>query len=330
MLASQSCRRSSADRSWRSSIVRPTYSATCTHPQWVAARRIPTRATMAATTPPDWNRSCQPPTSARATPPSSVAPVSTDPAATSRLCFALVTTGGSRSCSASGRLTRSSSSSRLSGATPSSATIPWLPSLIGLRLLDSKGLVALALGRSRLLVSTRGVDVVHCVLDPLVGLDVRDQGLDDLVAVVRHLLLQRVLDVLRDGVRVRVCLVEVHRRDVRADHVEGIGLHLHFGIVELVEGVLHLRLIATDHVLDRELADHEYVVLGLRLDVRVELLDLQAHAPGHLLHEGRLALKSRAGHANELAEPLDDGTLLLLYGEKEERHREVLSRCARY
>jgi hypothetical protein len=36
-------------------------------------------------------------------------------------------------------------------------------------------------------------------------------------------------------------------------------------------------------------------------------------------------LEARAGDADELAEPLDDGTLLLLDGEKEERHTAVLS-----
>ena len=125
---------------------------------------------------------------------------------------------------------------------------------------------------------------------------------------------------LGDRVRIGVCLVEVHRRDVRADHVEGIGLHLHLGVIELVEGVLDLVLVGADHVLDRELDHHEHVVLGLGLDIRVQLLDLQAHPAGHLLDERRLALQARSGDADELPEPLDDGAFLLLHGEKEKRH----------
>ena len=46
-----------------------------------------------------------------------------------------------------------------------------------------------------------------------------------------HLRVQRVLDVLGDRVRVGVRLVEVHARNVRADHVKRVGLHLHFGVV---------------------------------------------------------------------------------------------------
>ena len=134
--------------------------------------------------------------------------------------------------------------------------------------------------------------------------------------------MQRVLDVHGDRVRIRVGLVEVHARDVGAHHVEGIGLHLDLGVVELVVRVLDLLHFGPDLVLDRQLDMDENVVLGLGLDVRVELLDLEAHLARHPLDERRLALESRSADAYELAEPLDDRTFLLLDGEKEERQAD--------
>jgi len=108
---------------------------------------------------------------------------------------------------------------------------------------------------------------------------------------------------------------------VRADDVEGIRLHLHLGVVELVEGILDLLLVGSDHVLDRELDDHEHVVLGLGLDIGVELLHLKTHPAGHLLDKRGLALESGTGNANELPEALDDGAFLLLHREKEQGHK---------
>jgi hypothetical protein len=61
---------------------------------------------------------------------------------------------------------------------------------------------------------------------------------------------------------------------------------------------------------------NEDVVLGLRLDLRVDLLDLKAHEPGDLLDERSLRLQPRAGHPHELSEALDDCTLLLFDGEE--------------
>ena len=69
-----------------------------------------------------------------------------------------------------------------------------------------------------------------------------------------------------------------------------------------------LALLPAHHVLNCQLDHHEDVVLGLRLDVGVELLDLQAHPAGYLLDKRRLALQAGAGNSNELAEALDDGS----------------------
>ncbi len=123
--------------------------------------------------------------------------------------------------------------------------------LLAFGLLDRECLLRVALGARGDLVSLGGVDVVHRVLDPLVGLDVRHQRLDDLIAILRHLPVQSVLDVHGDSVGVRVRHVEIHARDVRADHIEGVGLHLDLGVLELVEGVLDLLGLGADLVLDR-------------------------------------------------------------------------------
>src|SRR5207302_1416952 len=86
------------------------------------------------------------------------------------------------------------------------------------------------------------------------------------------------------------------------------------------EGILDLLGIGADLVLDGQLDKHKHVVLGLSLDLRVQLLDLKAHPACDALHERRLALEPRSRDAHEFAEALDDRALLLLYGEKEERH----------
>ena len=107
---------------------------------------------------------------------------------------------------------------------------------------------------------------------------------------------------------------------MRADHVEGVGLHLHLGVVELVVGVLDLLVPDADLVLHGELDLDEHVVLGLRLDLRVQLLDLEAHPARHALDEWRLGLQAGPPHPHELPEALDDRALLLLDGEEEDRH----------
>jgi len=123
-----------------------------------------------------------------------------------------------------------------------------------------------------------------------------------------------------------VSWIEVHARDVRAHHVERVGLHLHLGVVELVVGVLHLLIVRAHLVLDGKLDPDEHVVLGLRLDLGVQLLDLEAHPAGHALDERRLGLQPGPGHAHELPESLHDRSLLLLDCEEKQRHLAPPSR----
>jgi len=124
----------------------------------------------------------------------------------------------------------------------------------------------------------------------------------------------------RDRVRIRVGLVEVHCRDVRANHVERVGLNLHLGVLELVIGVLNLLIARPDLVLHGELDVDEHVVLGLGLDLGVQLLDLQAHPARHSRDKWGLGLQPGSRDSHELPEPLDDGSLLLLDGEEKNRH----------
>ena len=194
--------------------------------------------------------------------------------------------------------------------------------LLALGLHDRQSLLGVALGGRRDLIALRRIDVVHRVLDPLVGLDVGDQRLDDLVAVLGHLAVQRVLDVHRDRVGVGVGLVQTHAGDVRPNDVERIGLDLDLRVVELVVRVLHLLGVGADLVLDGKLDADEDVVLRLRLDLGVELLDLQAHPSGDALDERRFGLQPRAAHAHELSEALDDRSLLLLDRKEKQWHRD--------
>jgi hypothetical protein len=56
------------------------------------------------------------------------------------------------------------------------------------------------------------------------------------------------------------------------------------------------------------------------VDLGVQLLDLKTHPAGHAFDERGLGLQARPRHPHELPEALDDGALLLLNGEKEDRH----------
>ena len=67
-----------------------------------------------------------------------------------------------------------------------------------------------------------------------------------------------------------------------------------------------------DHHADKD------VVLGLGLDLHIELLHSQIHRARDFLHERELEVQPRLGNPFEFAKPLDDGRGLLL-DHKEER-----------
>mmetsp|Transcript_12282 Transcript_12282/g.24366 ORF Transcript_12282/g.24366 Transcript_12282/m.24366 type:complete len:205 (-) Transcript_12282:8-622(-) len=146
-----------------------------------------------------------------------------------------------------------------------SAQVPCLGLSLGG--LDHADLVSVGLVHGGLLEALGGVDLVHGGLHALVGGEVGDETLHDLVAVLVHDLAQLQLDLVGDVLLALKGPVELHLGDGRPNHVEDVGADLLGGVGEAVEGIINL--LGEDAVLNRDSHLDENVVLRLGLTVHV-------------------------------------------------------------
>src|SRR5699024_5326010 len=98
---------------------------------------------------------------------------------------------------------------------------------------------------------------------------------------------------------------------------QDIGADLLLGVRQSVVGVGDVVLF--DDVLDGDRHGDEDVVLRLRLDVDLELLDAQEDRLARRLDKGHLEVQSRLRDLLELPEPFDDDVLLRLHREEQAR-----------
>jgi|GEM_PF-4247606 len=185
---------------------------------------------------------------------------------------------------------------------------------LGLSLGDHRDAIRFGDLRGRRTVALRGVDVVHRSLDARLRLDVGHERLDDLVAEVVHGLGELRLDGDGELVLLHEERVELDVGHLPAHDVEDEGLDLLLRILQLVVRVVDLG--GLHHVLHRDRENHEHVVLGLGLDLHVELLDTQLEAFRDLVDERDAQMEAGVRDAVELAQPLHDRHLLLLHDEK--------------
>src|SRR5699024_810615 len=150
-----------------------------------------------------------------------------------------------------------------------------------------------------------------------IGSDVRDERAHDLEPVAAHRLREPALDVLRDVVLRLEGRIQRQPRQRGADGVEDIGADLLLGVRQAVVGVGDVVLF--DDVLDGDRNGDEDVVLRLRLDVDLELLDAQRDRLARRLDQGHLEVQPRLRDLLELPEPFDDDVLLRLHREEQAR-----------
>jgi len=155
---------------------------------------------------------------------------------------------------------------------------------VRLRRLDHRHLLRLGLIRGGDAEALRGVDLVHRLLHCGVGFDVGDEGLDDGVPEVVHLVLQLRLQRLGDLVLGEEELVELVLRDLRPYVVEDVGVELLVGEGELVERLPDARVQHLEHDCHRH--DDEDVVPGLGLHLDVELPRAEGQPSGQPVAAG--------------------------------------------
>ena len=187
---------------------------------------------------------------------------------------------------------------------------------LGLRLSlgDALDLVRLGEGLCGDAVTLCGVDRVHRIAHLRIRGDVSDQAAHDLESVALHRFREPALDVLRDVVLRLERRVQGQARQSRSDGVEDVRADLLLGVRQLVVRIGDVVLF--DDVLDRDGNGDEDIVLRLRLDVDLELLNSQRDRPARRLDERHLRVQSRLRDLLELAEPLDDDVLLRLHREE--------------
>src|SRR5699024_3771081 len=119
---------------------------------------------------------------------------------------------------------------------------------------------------------------------------------------------------LRDVVLRLERSVQSQARQSRTNGVEDVRADLLLGVRQLVVRIGYVVLF--DDVLDGDGNRDEDVVLRLRLDVDLELLNSQRDRSARRLDERHLRVQSRLRDLLELAEPLDDDVLLRLHREE--------------
>src|SRR5699024_2854974 len=122
---------------------------------------------------------------------------------------------------------------------------------------------------------------------------------------------------LRDVVLRLERSVQSQARQSRTNGVEDVRADLLLGVRQLVVRIGYVVLF--DDVLDGDGNRDEDVVLRLRLDVDLELLDAQGDRLARRLDKGHLEVQSRLRDLLELPEPFDDDVLLRLHREEQAR-----------
>ena len=149
--------------------------------------------------------------------------------------------------------------------------------------------------------------LIHSIFHPLVGVEVGNERLEDLVSIPTHGLGKgslhgqgQVLLGLEDGIK-------LEGRKLGADHIVNVGGNLTGGIGQGVKGFKHL--FAEDLILHRHHGGNEYIIRRFGLHPNVELLDTEGESSDELLVGA--ADESQAGltEAAVFAKRLDDADL---------------------
>lgn len=189
---------------------------------------------------------------------------------------------------------------------------------LGLRRNDGLRLGSVGVVGRALEVVLRGDDVVHRLLNLLRQLDARNEGGHQHVAVVEHLGGNNLIDGVGDGVLLGEDLVERARRNLRAQRVGQVVLHLPHGILQRVEAAVDagiralLNVAVVNVILNRDVQLNSHVVRGLGVKRHVLVLGHEAHVVRDV-NEGKLHVEAGAGEPVKLAQALDDGNVLLAH-----------------
>ena len=185
---------------------------------------------------------------------------------------------------------------------------------LGLRLFYQQQFIRLRPRYRRFPFALRGVNVIHRRLHFLVRHDVRNQHLDDRIAILLHRRIQVVAQVARDVRLIQERVVQLHFRHVPQHHVVDHRFDLLHRVRQFIErGLYSFR---NHFVLNRNRNLHENVILRFRLDLHFELLHLHAHALHHRFQVRRLPVQPGPRYARELSQPLHDRHLRGLHGEE--------------
>lgn len=156
--------------------------------------------------------------------------------------------------------------------------------------------------------------LIHSIFHPLVGVEVGNERLEDLVSIPTHGLGKgslhgqgQVLLGLEDGIK-------LEGRKLGADHIVNVGGNLAGGVGQAVKGLEHL--FSENLVLNRHHGSDKDVIRRLGLDPDVELLDTEGESSDELLVGAADESKAGLTEATVLAKGLDDADLGGRYGEE--------------
>ena len=178
---------------------------------------------------------------------------------------------------------------------------------LGLRPLHLQDLVTLGTLGNGKFQTLGGVNLIHSVFHPLVGVEVGNERLEDLISIPAHghgegLLHghSQILLGLKDG-------IELEGGELRADHIVNVGGNLTGGVGQGVKGLEHL--FAEDLILDRHHGGNEDIIRRFCLHPNVELLDTEGESSNELLVGAADESQAGLAEATVFAKRLDDADL---------------------
>mmetsp|Transcript_11442 Transcript_11442/g.20889 ORF Transcript_11442/g.20889 Transcript_11442/m.20889 type:complete len:265 (+) Transcript_11442:295-1089(+) len=148
--------------------------------------------------------------------------------------------------------------------------------------LDLENLVSLGALGDGILETLGAVNFVHGVLDPLIGIEVRDEGLQDLVAIARHGFGEGVLDGQCQVLLGFKDFVQLEGGQLRAHHVVDVRRDLLLWVSECVKGLIHL--LPQHLILHRNDRRQEHIVQRLGLDLHIDLLHPKGQPSHKIIH----------------------------------------------
>src|SRR5699024_5849494 len=172
------------------------------------------------------------------------------------------------------------------------------------RFLNHANLFCFCLSNRSFTLTLCGVDGVHRFAYSRIRANISNKSIDEVPAVLRHVVAQGQTDVLGDGVLGREGIIQVHVRYGGADIVLNIGDNLLLVVGQSVERFAFAAFY--NFILNRHWNLHEDVVFRLGFHHDIQLVNLERNLISHTIDVRQFEVKACVRNRIEFTKTLDD------------------------